>query len=268
MDALLPVINFLKVNRFWLACAALAGAMIGVWFMASNELTTAMNSAKSGIEQKVSAANGIISTTAVGVDSVVAHPNDSTIKGMQAELDKGTQAVLEAWKLRYDAQKELMKWPEEVTKSKEFVDTFSQFQPFEVFPETIKGKTMRELLQVYHQQIPGRMDAICDIIGTKWSFSEKEAAENQKARDESGGGDRGKGGDERGRSGDSRDRGGEARGGAPAGSPTPPRGGGDPRSRGSVRAKSGDDDISRSRQMGRAKSGAVVQQVDEFQRIR
>lgn len=237
MDTLLPIINFFRVNRFWLTCFVLAGAMIGVWFMASGELTTAMNQAKSGIEQKVTAANGIISTTAVDVgDGIVAHPNDATIKGMTAELDKGTQAVLDAWKLRYDAQKELMTWPEEVTKSKEFVEYFSQFRPFETFPETRKGTTMRELLQVYHQQIPGRMDAICDIIGTKWKFSEKEAEENKKAQDESGANKNDKGGGEQANRGDPRDR------GAPKGGARPPRGGGDDRSRSGLQANATADD--------------------------
>ena len=91
MDKLLPLINFIKHNRFWITCAILAGAMIGVWFMASSQLTTTMNSARSGIDQKVSAANGIISTTSAGLEDVVAHPNDTTIKGMEEELKKGTE---------------------------------------------------------------------------------------------------------------------------------------------------------------------------------
>ena len=118
MDQLIPVIEFLKKNKFWLSCGFVALAMIGTWFFASSKLAKQTTSGKNAITQKLSAAEKIRKVTPEGADDAKVHPNEFTKTGMQEEISDSVDSLVEAWTARYDSQTEVRTWPAEVIKSK------------------------------------------------------------------------------------------------------------------------------------------------------
>ncbi|MCH2183654.1 MAG: hypothetical protein MK108_16775 [Mariniblastus sp.] len=190
MDQIVPVIEFIKKNRFWITCFLLAAAMVATWIIATGELAVQTASNLGEVKSRISTYDAIMRTVAnTGETNVGAHPNDSSKKGMESEIDEATQSVLKSWKMRYDAQAEIMKWPEEIA-SPEFVDTFSQFDPPETFPTDRTGLQMVSFLQIYNMQIPKTMDRICAIIGTEWQYDmgESTPTTNNRESDEDDGG--------------------------------------------------------------------------------
>ena len=240
MDKLIPVINFLKTNRFWITCGILSVAMIATWFISTNSLLKEKKQAESDIDQKINSANAIIRTTAADVgDNVVAHPNDSTIAGMEVEIQEGVDAVLAAWELRRNKQEGLVQWPE--TLGQDFIDAFSIYSPMESYPVDKDPNDYLKYLQIYRQQIPGRMQEIAAIIGTKWKYADEETDEDGNAQEgDDEGDDRGDRGDRRG------GRGGIGSGGAglPGGDGAGDRGGRRGGRSGSITSNMEDDDIS------------------------
>ena len=190
MDQIVPVIEFLKKNRFWITCFLLATAMVVTWILATGELAKQTAANLGQVKSRISTYDAIMRTVAnTGDTNVGAHPNGTSKQGMETEIDKAVQSVLKSWKMRYDAQAEIMKWPEEIA-SPEFVDTFSQFDPPETFPADRTGLQMVSFLQIYNMQIPKTMDRICSIIGTEWQYDMEESAPKSTGRgnaeDESG----------------------------------------------------------------------------------
>ena len=194
MDKLIPVLNFLKKNKFWLACGFISAAMIGTWFFASMQLADQQSKAESNIESKINNAESIKSTTVEGAeDGVVAHPNDATIAGMEVELKEGVDAVLAAWEIRRKRQESLLVWPDEVKKNDLFTEFFEQYDPPETFPvEGINNMAIVPLLSIYKEGIPQRMDALCQIIGSRWKHAPSE--DDEEEGDKSMDGDRPPGG--------------------------------------------------------------------------
>ena len=179
MDQLVPVIEFIKKNRFWITCFVLAGAMVATWFLATSELTQQTASNMGEVKQRMSTYDTIMRTVAdTGETRVAAHPNNSSKQGMEGEIDKATQSVLKSWKMRHDAQAEIMKWPEEIAVP-DFINTFSQFDPPETFPTDRTGLQMVSFLQIYNLQIPKTMNRICNIIGTDWKFESVDKSNPQ-----------------------------------------------------------------------------------------
>ena len=162
----------LKKNFFWIACFLLTAAMVGTWFYATGQLKAATDSRISKINSAKSTINAVNSVEAE--DGSRAHPNQSTQDGMNEKLAVLSQSVVDAWKLRYDAQKEILKWPER-RLTEQFISVFSKYSPPEILPEDEIGQSerMRRLLQLYAQQIPGEMERICEIIQTNWQFQER-----------------------------------------------------------------------------------------------
>jgi len=184
MDQLVPVLEFIKRNRFWIACFALAGAMVATWILATGQLETQAAANLGEVKQRISTYDTIMRTVAdTGETKVNAHPNKFSKQGMEAEIDKATQSVLKSWKMRHDAQAEIMKWPEEIAVP-EFINTFSQFDPPEMFPIDRTGLQMVSFLQIYNLQIPKTMKRICNIIGTDWKYESEEKSDPQDPDEE------------------------------------------------------------------------------------
>ncbi len=176
MDQLVPVFEFLKKNRFWISCFLLAAAMVATWVIATGQLDTETATNLADVKKRISSYSNIMGTTAdTGDAKVSAHPNKQTKTGMETEIDKATQSVLKSWKMRHDAQKAIMKWPEEIA-SPEFVNMFKQFDPPETFPVDRTGLQMVSFLQIYNLQIPKTMKRITQIIKTDWKYKSDESS--------------------------------------------------------------------------------------------
>ena len=198
MDQLVPVIEFLKKNRFWLICGILAGVMIATWFYAAGQMDSDRNSNLADIKKRQSTHGTIMQTVAnTGETTVAAHPNESSKVGMESEIDAATASVLKAWKMRYDAQAEIMTWPDEVDEK--FVAAFSQFDPPETFPADKNQSSLLSFLLIYNLQIPKTMNRICSIIGADWKYT----SDDKDASAPMDQGREGREGDDQGRDGSS-----------------------------------------------------------------
>lgn len=189
MEKMKPFLNFLKRNWFWLSSGLMAVLLIVAWFLAANSLQQAQEQDTQALNGKISELESVLKTSAEGLDpEVKAHPNDLSKEGMDQRLDAGRKAVVEAWKLRFEAQQPIMVWPEEVLKSPEFVKFFARFSPPEAY-EKIPQESVATYLQMYTREIPKRMPEICKIIGTKWDAEEAEKALEKvgQGKDDQGG---------------------------------------------------------------------------------
>ncbi|MFN9751833.1 MAG: hypothetical protein ACK57U_10650 [Planctomycetota bacterium] len=189
MEKMKPFLNFLKKNWFWLSSGLMAILLCGAWFLAASALQQAQETDTQALNGKITELENVLKTSADGLDpSVKAHPNDLSKEGMDQRLDAGSKAVIDAWKLRFEAQQPIMVWPEEVLKSPEFVKFFARFSPPEAY-EKIPQESVSTYLQMYTREIPKRMPEICKIIGTKWDAEEAEKALEtvNRGKDEQGG---------------------------------------------------------------------------------
>ncbi len=170
MEQIIPIIKFLKKNRFWITCGGIALAAFVTWYLAASSLYTERIARQKKIDGMVTNANNIIGTGSTGIELPVRHPNESTKKGMVDEIDKASVALLKAWKIRRDAQERILKWPD--ISNQDFLKTFSELQPAEKYIDQFIAVKWEAALAVYQKEIPKRMDVICDIIGAKWEFGE------------------------------------------------------------------------------------------------
>lgn len=176
MEKIKPFLNFLKKNWFWLTSGLMASMLVTSWFLAANALQQAQNRDTQTLNGKIAELEKVLKTSAEGLSpETKAHPNDLSKEGMDNRLESGRKAVIEAWKLRFEAQQPIMVWPEEVLKSPEFVKFFARFTPPEAY-EKIPQESVATYLQMYTREIPKRMPEICKIIGSKWDAEEAEKA--------------------------------------------------------------------------------------------
>ena len=164
--------DFLKKNIFWIGSFLLAATAIGVWFYATGALQAATASRESEINGLDGKVNGVQNSEAE--EGTKAHPNQETEKGMNEKIDKLADSVVRAWQLRYDAQRDTMKWPEDIL-TQGFMTAFNKYDPPETLPadETGQSNEMKTLLRLYQQQIPSQMKNICSIIKTDWIHQEQ-----------------------------------------------------------------------------------------------
>ncbi len=161
MDKLRPVINWIKKNRFWLGCGILSIAMIATWFLITMQIEEQTEKFTSEVKSQIQVANNIISVSAE--EGAGAHPNSRTETGMKAELKESLDSLVEAWRLRHDAQQSVLKWPTDVIGSEEFVKAFSRFDPPETFPEKYSGGYgLERYMEMYRVTIPKQMAKLCN----------------------------------------------------------------------------------------------------------
>lgn len=175
MEQLIPIIEFIKKNSFWLICGAVAVASLVTWYLAAGALKTNRDKYVQQINSSKQTAQTIQRTSASGVDddTVRAHPNQSTTDGMQKQIEGVESSLIQTWRARVDEQADILKWPEDVIpeEAKEFIAVYEQFDPPEAFPG-LANENMGQWLGVYKRNIPKRMLALCDIIGTRCDYDE------------------------------------------------------------------------------------------------
>jgi len=187
--------EFIKKNIFWIGSFLLTVTMIGAWFYSTGALQAATASRESELKGLDSTAGGVISLEAE--EGAGVHPNKETEAGMDEKIDKLAESVVAAWQLRYNAQRNVMKWPEAILTPK-FMKEFNKYDPPETLPADETGQRIdtQTLLKEYKQQIPSQMKNICSIIQTNWKYEEqldKEAfvSSGDSAEDSQGDGEAG-----------------------------------------------------------------------------
>lgn len=182
MEQLANIFSHVIKFRFWYISVVSCLALLANWYMMNDALGTARKDRTGKIEGKVRDIKGVLDySTAVGegVDPVKVHPNETTEKGMKAEIGKAVAQLIEAWKLRRQAQEKILVWPKEIIGSDRFVEKFSQYDPPEKFPTITSNSEIDGYCLLYFQQIQKRMDGICDLIRSEWPFvtsSESDSA--------------------------------------------------------------------------------------------
>lgn len=173
MDKLAPVIGWIKKNNFWLSCGILLVSMLGIWFYQTNALGTEQEKNVRDIDTKFKTALDIKSKKPEDlVDTeVVLHPNQATKEGMTSVLEKTVESILEAWRLRVEAQKELLVFPA-VIGQKKFNDVFDQYNPPETFPAQYADFQIDALLSLYRVKVKDHMINIAgkDGLKTNWRW--------------------------------------------------------------------------------------------------
>ena len=189
MEQIAPIIAWLKKNVFWLGCSFLALIMIGMWGYRMSTISADTKKAQASVVSTIKKAEGIMARKAEGVE-VDAHPNASSEKGMKEEMTKGLNSIIEAWEIRYKAQQDILKWPEQI-ESEKFEQLFSKYNPPETFPDSLaSGYGLEQPLSLYASKIPLRMNYLCsdDVLRAYWKYDKKyqKMITNTEADSESG----------------------------------------------------------------------------------
>ena len=194
MDQLRPVFAWIKKNVFWLGCAFLSLAMIGIWFFASGVLNDETTTKTRTIKNKATAAKNILNVKPGDTPEdaeATAHPNAASEEGMKTELSETIDSIVEAWTMREKAQQNLLVWPK-VIPNNLFVEFFSRYDPPETFPpEYNTGHQVADLLELYKTKIPLHMLYLCgdDLLRTKWDYDPNAVTETTPSGDDGDEGD-------------------------------------------------------------------------------
>ena len=137
------------------------------------------------IDSQIRLADGILRKKPddVADDVVPLHPNQTTQKGMQAELERSVNSVIAAWELRVETQKKLLVFPE--LGSPRFNEIFGRYNPPETFPVKYTDNEIEGLLGLYNSKIQNHMIKLCgkDGVRTNW----RKDPENYEQTEESDG---------------------------------------------------------------------------------
>ena len=181
MDQLKTAAEWCKRHIFWIGCFLLAATMIGSWVFSSMQLAEAQRKRQSEIEKQVKAIEKVSGTTAEVEAPQKAHPNPSTQAGMDAEIAATIASIVVAWQKRYDEQKAILTWPEDILGA----ETCNFFSRIDI-PEKVSdpGHGFEKFRKSYYDNIPRFMNKICDDLGVNWQFDEEKNKKKQEEKKE------------------------------------------------------------------------------------
>ncbi|QEG21308.1 hypothetical protein [Mariniblastus fucicola] len=187
MDTLKPAIQWGKRNIFWIGCFLLALTMIGSWVFSSIQLSSAQKEREREIEKQLNAIKAVSGTTAEPELDVKAHPNEATKAGMDAEINKTIDSIVRVWRKRYQEQKSIFTWPEDIL-GKETCNFFSRID----VPEKVSdpGQGFEKYRKQYYDNIPKFMNKICLDVGVDWQYNEELNRKKAQEREDAMKGDR------------------------------------------------------------------------------
>ena len=170
MNQLAPVIGWIAKNGFWLVCGIITLAMPLTYFMASGYIGSETDEFKNKINGYFSKVSSIVSVNATEVpkDGPKVHPNQQTNAEMDKRITAGKKAAIDAWILRYNEQRKMFKWPEEVG-DEEFLTKISGFKRAEALIG-LEGKFDNDgsWRRIYVDMLDERMANLCKIVDTSW----------------------------------------------------------------------------------------------------
>lgn len=168
MDKIKIAVAWAKKNGFWLGAGFLALAQVVCWIVVAGMIDDSREKYTSEVKSKIQQANAIMNVAAE--EGVRTHPNTATEQGMRQLLSQSADEIIQAWKLRYDAQANILQWPQEIQADQKFLDHFNVHNPPETYPgESERGIESYSLL--YMNQIPRQMERICkNVLKAKWKY--------------------------------------------------------------------------------------------------
>ncbi len=173
MEQIKPILLWLLRNRFWIVCSLVAVASLATWYMAWQAIDKQRADQQTKIQGKHTAIKGVLGTTAQTDDPdtpIPTHPNEGTRKKMDQQIQLAAEAALTAWQVRYDQQKEVLKFADEIPEHIRTV--LETHQPMELpLEQELMEQTFRG---TYGEFIVARMPELArETINTTWQYDEK-----------------------------------------------------------------------------------------------
>ena len=196
MDKIKPGLEWLFKNRFWVTCTLVSVISLVTWYLAWSAIEKERDSRASKLNQKKSSIANVLSSdvaTGDGEETIKVHPNAGTTKGMEDRISSAAEGALEAWKERYEKQRDLMQYSGVLPRH--IRDPLANHEPMEKpLEKELLDETQRD---TFREEIPKHMPNLAAKIQSSWNFDANgnEVAEGQAEEDDGKGkGRRGGGG--------------------------------------------------------------------------
>ncbi len=165
MDQLKPILAKLQKYHFWILMSIVLIASLVVFFMSSSQLKTT-------IEQRVSAISSNYGSVATVSAKAGTHPNEASHAEMKKIIAEHVADVQVAWSLQYERQKNILKWPRNVT-SKNALQILDSKRPIETtinnpLPDSEDPLTRNER-ENYRDYIKTVFPQIVKVAGATWT---------------------------------------------------------------------------------------------------
>ena len=161
MDKLKEQLAVAKEHSFWILCGGILLFSLVSWYMSTNHLQEQQKKYKAEIESAVGTLNPVKQTPD--------HPNDSTIKGMDAVMQKFGEDVYQAWTHLAENQEQVLVWPgifgTDPKDSRRRSARYGRLKPRSMKPVTAINIENRRL---YRDYIDDEIPKLADIILAKW----------------------------------------------------------------------------------------------------
>ncbi|EMI25445.1 hypothetical protein [Rhodopirellula europaea] len=155
---------------FWIGTGTITLGALVIWFLVTGELVEENNSRTSKIKSDVSAVSTLRSELPEHPNQISKAAMDSLVEGRQAE-------VLEVWQEVYDAQRDILVWPEEELTT-EFVDEFRDLMPIEThiaYPPEDGQEIPSSYRNLYAYYIKDVLPSIAEIAKAEWEAEFRSA---------------------------------------------------------------------------------------------
>jgi len=167
---------------FWVLCGSLILVPFIIWFLVTWSLSSDTQAQISKLKQYFNNGRQVTVSGQKFVDAPI-HPNLSTNKLTEANIEITRKSVYDSWELQYQNQgAEIFVWPEQLPQ--DFRDHVKALRPIEskvMFPiQADKSVDLSTNMKTdYRDYILAEMPKLADIIHAKWSGS-AEAAGSQR----------------------------------------------------------------------------------------
>ncbi|ELP32987.1 hypothetical protein [Rhodopirellula baltica] len=155
---------------FWIGTGAITLGALVIWFMVTGALVEENNSRTSKIKSDVSAVSTLRSELSEHPNQISKAAMDLLVEGRQAE-------VLQVWQEVYDAQRDILVWPEEELTT-EFVDEFRDLTPIETHiahPPEDGQEIPSSYRNLYAYYIKDVLPSIAEIAKAEWEAEFRSA---------------------------------------------------------------------------------------------
>jgi len=129
------------------------------WYMSTNHLQEQQKKYKADIESAVGTLNQVKQTPD--------HPNDSTIKGMDAVMQKFGEDVYQAWTHLAENQEQVLVW-KGIFADEQFQQEVRPLRPIETKVDETSTAINIENRRLYRDYIDDEIPKLADIILAKW----------------------------------------------------------------------------------------------------
>lgn len=163
MDQLKEFFGLVKRQHFWFVAPLVLILGIVAWFMGKGVIADETGKNLSAISTKFSTAQNV---TTVRVEEL-GHPNETWHAEMEQLIASRTDNVKQAWQKKWDRQKELLVWPNQLPPA--LLRTVEPLRPIETTFDPAKDKISDVLLNRYAIYVKQELPKLAEQIGSKWS---------------------------------------------------------------------------------------------------